>query len=225
MFYFRPIRHPSEQRSPSQSSSASQQLLPPPTAIVPPSSNSSHSHHSQQQQQAVLLAASQMLASSGMYPQDLLNSGLLPYSHYYGPMPGAPYYVDPRLMHDLASAAAVNNEQLKHLRSTRHLPHSPPSPSAYSSQSSKRHSHENIGTIKIINHSNFSSVLFLEHHRYPTNDYPTSIWRTQNPNNSQQQQQQHMHSQMKSNENPLLKLNELSRHSNRLTSTTDRETR
>jgi hypothetical protein len=154
VYYFRQSRHPSEQRSPSQSSSAStnQQLLPPPTAIVPPTSNpsiqsSSHSHHSQQQQQqqqAVLLAASQMLASSGMYPQELLNSGLLPYSHYYGSLPGASFYVDPRLMHDFT------NEQLKTLRSNRHLPHtsthSPPDPSTYSTQSSKRHSHENIGT-------------------------------------------------------------------------------
>jgi hypothetical protein len=151
VYYFRQSRHPSEQRSPSQSSSSSatQQLLPPPTAIVPPTSNpsiqsSSHSHHSQQQQQAVLLAASQMLASSGMYPQELLNSGLLPYSHYYGSLPGASFYVDPRLMHDF------NNEQLKTtLRSNRHLPHtsnhSPPDPSTYSTQSSKRHSHENIG--------------------------------------------------------------------------------
>lgn len=154
MLYSRPIRHPSEQRSPSQPSSTSQQLLPPPTAIIPSTSNSHHSQ--QQQQQAVLLAASQMLASSGMYPQELLNSGLLPYPHYYGPIPGAPYYVDPRLMHDLASAAAVNNEQLKHLRPTRHLPHSPPSPSTYSSQSSKRHSHENIGT-----KNNDICILFL----------------------------------------------------------------
>ena len=156
MFYFSQIRHPSEQRSPSQSASTNQQLLPPPTAIAPPTSNSalsssssSHSHHSQQQQQqqqAALLAASQMLASSGMYPQELLTGGLLPYSHYYGPLPGASYYVDPRLMHDFATAA--NNEQIKHLRSTRHLPHSPPEPSNYSSQSSKRHSHENIGIEK-----------------------------------------------------------------------------
>jgi hypothetical protein len=149
-FYFSQIRHPSEQRSPSQSSSSNQQLLPPPTAIAPPTSNpslssSSHPHHSQQQQ-AVLLAASQMLASSGMYPQELLNSGLLPYSHYYGSLPGANYYVDPRLMHDFTTA--TNNEQLKNLRSNRHLPHSPPDPSNYSSQSSKRHSHENIGITK-----------------------------------------------------------------------------
>jgi hypothetical protein len=71
--------------------------------------------------------------------------------------------------------------------------HSPPEPS-YSTQSSKRHSHD-VG--------------------YPTGDYPASIWRTQNMTNPQQPQQ--IHSQMKlnpgTNENPLLKLNELSRHS------------
>jgi hypothetical protein len=61
--------------------------------------------------------------------------------------------------------------------------------------------------------------------RYPSNDYATPIWRTQNLNNSQQQQQQQIHSQLKPNENPLLKLNELSRHSNRMTSATDRDTR
>ena len=160
MFYFSQTRHPSEQRSPSQPSSASQQLLPPPTAIAPPTSNPHHSQQQQQQQQqqAVLLAASQMLASSGMYPQELLNSGLLPYSHYYGPLSGASYYVDPRLMHDFASAA--NSEQLKHLRSTRHLPHSPPDPSSFSSQSSKRHSHENIGNEKQNASHRFSHICF-----------------------------------------------------------------
>jgi hypothetical protein len=66
--------------------------------------------------------------------------------------------------------------------------------------------------------------------RYPTNDYSTPIWRTQNINtNQQQQQQQQLHSQLKSNsgtnENPLLKLNELSRHSARVTSAPDRDTR
>jgi hypothetical protein len=81
------------------------------------------------------------------------------------------------------------------MRLSRHHPpppsvpgHSPPNPS----YSSKRHAHD-VG--------------------YPTNDYPASIWRTQNMTNPQQQ----MHSQMKlnpgTNENPLLKLNELSRHS------------
>ena len=155
ILYFSQSRHPSEQRSPSQPSSNTQQLLPPPTAIVPPPSNSSiqsssssavHSHHSQQQQ-AALLAASQILASSGMHPQELLASGLLPYPHYYNSLPGASFYVDPRLMHDFTAAA--NNEQLKNLRTNRHLPyaptHSPPEPSTYSSQSSKRHPHENIG--------------------------------------------------------------------------------
>jgi hypothetical protein len=150
-FYFSQSRHPSEQRSPSQSASSNQQLLPPPTAIVPPTSNpsgqsSSHPHHSQQQ--AALLAASQLLASSGMYSQELLASGLLPYSPYYGSLPGAPFFMDPRLMHEFAAAA--NNEQLKNLRTTRHHPyvsaHSPPEPSsAYASQSSKRHPHETNG--------------------------------------------------------------------------------
>ena len=56
--------------------------------------------------------------------------------------------------------------------------------------------------------------------RYPTSDYATSIWRSQNNN-----QQQQIHSQLKSTENPLLKLNELSRHSARVTPATDRDTR
>lgn len=152
IMYFSQSRHPSEQRSPTQSSSSSstnQQLHPPPTSN-PSIQSSSHSHHSQQQQQqqqAVLLAASQMLASSGMYQQELMNSGLLPYSHYYNSLPGASFYVDPRLMHDFNTVN--NNEQLKNIRSNRHLPHtsthSPPEPSTYSTQSSKRHSHENIG--------------------------------------------------------------------------------
>jgi len=152
ILYFSQSRHPSEQRSPSQSSSNTQQVLPPPTAIVPATSNSSlqssssHSHHSQQQQ-AALLAASQILASSGMHPQELLASGLLPYPHYYNSLPSTSFYADPRLMHDFTTVA--NNEQLKNLRTNRHLPyaptHSPPEPSPYSTQSSKRHPHENIG--------------------------------------------------------------------------------
>jgi len=90
-------------------------------------------------------------------------------------------------------------QQQQQQQQQQHLHHNPPpvsnhSPpdSSYSTQSSKRHSHD-LG--------------------YPTNDYPTSIWRTQNMTNPQQQ----IHSQMKlnsgTNENPLLKLNELSRHS------------
>lgn len=122
------------------------QLLPPPAAIVPPTSNPSvqSSAHSQQ---AALLAASQLLASSGVYPQELLASGLLPYPHYYRSLPGAPFYMDPHLMHDLTTAA--NNEQLKNLRSNRHLSHvsghSPPETSTYPTQSSKRLSHEGLG--------------------------------------------------------------------------------
>jgi hypothetical protein len=68
--------------------------------------------------------------------------------------------------------------------------------------------------------------------RYPTGDYAASIWRAQNLNSTQQQQQQQMqqmHSQLKSNsgtnENSLLKPNELPRHSTRVTSATDRDTR
>ncbi|CAF0787976.1 unnamed protein product [Rotaria sordida] len=218
----RQSRHPSEQRSPSQSSSNNQQLLPPPTAIVPSTSNPSiqSSSHSQQQQQAALLAASHILASSGVYPQELLTGGLLPYPHYYNSLPGASFYIDPRLMHDLTTVA--NNEQLKNLRTNRHLSqastqHSPPDPSTYSTQSSKRHSYENI-----------------EHTRYSTGDYATPIWRTQNLNSTQQQQQQQqqqqkIHSQLKSNsstnENPFSKLNDLSRSSTRITSATDRDTR
>ena len=104
-------------------------------------------------------------------------------------------------MHEYATAAA-NNEQLKAehhkaaMRLSRHPHHhpppvagrSPPDPT-YSSSSSKRHSHD-LG--------------------YPTGDYPASIWRATNP-------QQQLHAQMKLsqgvNENPLLKLNELSRNS------------
>jgi hypothetical protein len=63
--------------------------------------------------------------------------------------------------------------------------------------------------------------------RYSSGDYATPIWRTQNLNNPQQQQQ--LHSQLKSNsgtnENPLLKLNDLSRQSARVASVTDRDTR
>ena len=62
--------------------------------------------------------------------------------------------------------------------------------------------------------------------RYSSGDYVTPIRRTQNLNNPQQQQ---IHSQLKSNsgtnENPLLKLNELSRQSTRVTSATERDTR
>jgi len=98
----------------------SQPLLPPPTAIAPPTSNpsvqsSSHSHHSQQQ---AALLASQLFASTGVYPQDLIASGLLPYAaSYYGSLPtSSPFLFDPRLMHEYATAAAAaNNEQLKGL--------------------------------------------------------------------------------------------------------------
>ena len=79
-----------------------------------------------------------------MYSQEFLANSILPYSSYYGSLPGAPFLLDPRLMHELAAA---NNEQLKNLRATRHpaahgSTHSPPDmpPSA-----TKRHSHENIG--------------------------------------------------------------------------------
>ncbi|CAF0926148.1 unnamed protein product [Adineta ricciae] len=208
----RQTRHPSEQRSPSQSSTSSisntHQLLPPPTAIHPTASNpslqsspSAHSQHTQQQQ-AALLAASQILASSGMHPQELLASGLLPYPHYYNSIPGASFYVDPRLMHDFTAAA--NSEQLKSLRTSRHPPygstHSPPEPSAYLSQSSKRHPHENS-----------------EHMRYPpSGEYSSSIWRTQNANNPQQ-----MHPHLKSSASA----NELSRHPTRMPAGTDRDAR
>ena len=48
-----------------------------------------------------------------MYAQELLNSGILPYAPYYGALPpGAPFLLDPRLMHEYAAAAA-NNEQMK----------------------------------------------------------------------------------------------------------------
>jgi hypothetical protein len=55
-----------------------------------------------------------LLASSGVYPQDLIASGLLPYASYYGSLPASsPFLFDPRLMHEYAAAA--NNEQLKGL--------------------------------------------------------------------------------------------------------------
>lgn len=66
--------------------------------------------------------------------------------------------------------------------------HSPPDP-AYPSAASKRHP-QDMG--------------------YPTNDYPPSMWHTPNMNNHQQLQMKHHPS---GNENPLLKLNELSRYS------------
>jgi hypothetical protein len=93
-----------------------QQLLPPPAAIVPSTSNpsvqsSSHSHHSQQQ---AALLASQLFTSQNVYPQDLIASGLLPYTSYYNSLPAtSPFLFDPRLMHEYANAAAANNEQLK----------------------------------------------------------------------------------------------------------------
>lgn len=65
--------------------------------------------------------------------------------------------------------------------------HSPPDPS-YSNPSSKRHSHDLA---------------------YPSSDYPASIWRTQNPLNPPHQ----MKHTGGNNENPLLKLNELSQRS------------
>jgi hypothetical protein len=188
-------------------------LLPPPSAIVPPTSNSSvqASHHSQQQ---AALLAQQLFATQGVYPQDLIASGLLPYAPYYGSLPNtSPFLFDPRLMHEYATAAA-NNEQLKAeqhkaaLRLSRQHHHHPPPPPVtgrsppdptYSNQSSKRHSHD-LG--------------------YSTNDYPAPIWRASNP-------QQQMHPQMKlnpgTNESPLLKLNELSRHSS--TRVTERNSR
>jgi hypothetical protein len=200
----------SQHRSPPQPSpSLSQQLLPPPAAIVPPTSNPSvqPSHHSQQQ---AALLAQQLFGTQGVYPQDLIASGILPYASYYGSLPNtAPYLFDTRFMHEYANAAAASNEQLKAehhkaaMRLSRQHHHQPPPPPPsvtgrsppdpiYSSQSSKRHSHD-LG--------------------YPTNDYPASIWRASNMANPQQQ----MHPQMKlnpgTNENPLLKLSDLSRHS------------
>jgi hypothetical protein len=85
------------------------------------------------------------------------------------------------------------------MRLSRHLHHQPPSVPGHSppdppypTHALKRHSHD-MG--------------------YPTGDYSSSVWRTQNMNNPQQQ----VHPQMKlnsgTNENPLLKLNDLSRHS------------
>ncbi|CAF0840416.1 unnamed protein product [Adineta ricciae] len=196
-----------DQRSPSQPSPAmNQPLLPPPSTIGPPTGSPSvsslqHSHHSQQQ--AAILAASQFLASNGVYSQDILTNSLLPYTSYYGSLPPtSPFLFDPRLMHEYA--AANNSEQLKAehhkaaMRFSRHhhhhqgpnVPvHSPPDAS-YPPHSSKRHSHD-LG--------------------YPGNDYPAQIWRTQNMTNPQQ-----VHSQMKhssaTNENPLLKHADLSRH-------------
>jgi hypothetical protein len=103
-----------DQRSPPQSSpSLSQSLLPPPTAIAPPNSNPSLQPSPHSQQQAALLA-SQFFASTGVHPQDLIASGLLPYASYYGSLQAnSPFLYDPRFMHEYATAAAANNEQLK----------------------------------------------------------------------------------------------------------------
>jgi hypothetical protein len=190
--------------------------------------SSAHVHPSQQQ--AAILAASQLLASSGMYSQELLASGLLPYSPYYGSLPGAPFFIDPRVMQEFAAAAA-NSEQIKNSRSNRphaHASaHSPPdqSTSPYPTQSSKRHPHESIGRT-LIESLGPCSVSLLEHMRYPTSEYATPIWRTQNLNSAQQM---HSHSQLKSNsgahENSSLKLNELSRHSTRVIPPPERDTR
>ena len=74
----------------------------------------------------------------------------------------------------------------------------------------------------------YRSFFVLEQHmRYAGNDYPGSIWRGQNmPNPSQSQS---VHPQLKSNpagnESPLLKLNELSRHSARVASAMERDAR
>jgi hypothetical protein len=100
------------------------------------------------------------------------------------------------------TAMRLNRQHHQQQQQQQHHHHHSPPDSSYSNQSSKRHSHD-IG--------------------YPPNDYQTSIWRTQTMPNSQQQ----IHSQMKhnpgTNENPLLKLNELSRHS--ATRVTDRNSR
>ncbi|CAF3901687.1 unnamed protein product, partial [Adineta steineri] len=127
----------------------------------------------------------------------------------------SPFMFDSRLMQEYAAAAsAANNEQLKaehHKAAMRykmahhHQPssmpsHSPPDPS-YPTHATKRHSHD-LG--------------------YPTDDYPASIWRTQNMSNPQQMHP-HMQHNPGANENPLIKLNELSRHSS--TRATERNSR
>lgn len=94
-----------------------QQLLPPPAVITPLNSNPSipPSHHSQQQ--AALLTAQQILASQGVYTQDLIANGLFPYASYHGSLPTAAssFLMDPRFMHEYASSAAANSEQFKGL--------------------------------------------------------------------------------------------------------------
>lgn len=110
--FFSPHRSP-----PRSSPSMNQQLLPPPAVITQMSSNPSipSSHHSQQQ--AALLTAQQILASQGVYPQDLIASGLFPYASYHGSLPTAPspFLLDPRFMHEYASSAVANSEQFKGL--------------------------------------------------------------------------------------------------------------
>ena len=106
----------SPHRSPPRSSpSMNQQLLPPPAVIAPMTSNPSipPSHHSQQQ--AALLTAQQILAAQGVYPQDLIASGLFPYASYHGSLPtgASSFLLDPRFMHEYASSAAANSEQFK----------------------------------------------------------------------------------------------------------------
>ncbi|CAF4024670.1 unnamed protein product, partial [Rotaria magnacalcarata] len=122
----------SEQVSPSQiSPPMGQSLLPPPATIAAPGSNapvpSSPHHHAQQ---AAMITASQLLASSGVYPQDLLSNSLLPYASYYGSSPSnAPFLFDPRFMHEFATAAA-NNEQLK-VHNHHKLPHDKTNPNLH----------------------------------------------------------------------------------------------
>ena len=85
--------------------------LPPPAAIVSSASNPSvpsaaHPHHAQ-------VASNFLPTSSGMYAQELLTSGLLPFAQYYGSLPpGAQFLFDPRAMRDYAVATA-NSEQMK----------------------------------------------------------------------------------------------------------------
>jgi len=83
-------------------------------------------------------------------------------------------------------------EHQKALRLSRHShhPHGPPIPTHSPPDPTKRHPHDLA---------------------YPTSDYASAMWRSQNLPNQQ------MHTSMKLNsttaKNPLLELNELSRHS------------
>ena len=182
-----------------------------------------------------------------MYPQDLLNSDLLPYASYYGSLPsGAPFLFDPRLMHQYAavnpsheqfkgrthsraferlqnSSLLAAEQQQAAMRSSRHYyahaaGQTPPDGS-YPTHSSKRSMHESNGKdhCGILSH-HLSSVNPVV---YANPDYPASLWRAQGMNANP-----HLKSSHGMNENSAMKLNELPRHSSpRVSAASERNSR